>query len=331
MKENETNNSKKFVTPQDGNKRKINATIEISSQDSDRVSRGALTLPENTGIKDNAPARPLGKFTFRHIETPGRLLDSLKKATKSPRSLNSDRLKLREDDDLSSESSSSSTRNSLALSDSKVVTLRKPTRGRRKKSFLPDSTVNKQSKLDVWISPKAKQRKENKPFTYSCHDTQKFVVDDTDDIVIVDDDDDDDDKISTAVASFQTGGGFMDDVSAWQNANPKIKTDSYSTEGDDYQPGSGISRISASFPSDRSSYCLGAVPVDKYGTSSFRKSSQENSLEIDSSASVSSDNHTAMVECPLCSGMLFGCLHFSSRGEINTSYTYIFWITATFD
>ncbi|XP_071540619.1 uncharacterized protein [Panulirus ornatus] len=288
----------KFVEPLQNTKEKTSDTVELSNQDSKRVSRGALVLPKHPNVADTPPLQPRGKFTFRRVEAPGRSSDLLKKATQSPHSLSSDRVKLRQDDDLSFKPLSSSSRNNLALSDSKVVTPRNPTKRKQMKGLPPRSTVNKQSNLDVWINSGAKRRKENKPFSYSARNTQKSVTeDDNDDGLIIDDDDD---NLTYIASSCNTGGGFID-VTAWQSADSHMATGSSTTEGNSYQPDKQIPRTIAKLESDGSGYCLGAVPVDKYGSSIITNRSQENSLEIVSSSSLSSDYHTAMVECPLCS------------------------------
>ncbi|XP_045593747.1 uncharacterized protein [Procambarus clarkii] len=267
--------------------------------DADVLSIDAKYQSRNTSSAACSPSRPFGKFTFKRVKSPARSKDFLVKQRKSNQNINTpsnDRLKLRQNDDLSCEPLCSPHRNNLALSDSNVITPKKSTRGRPKKTSTPQSSLNKQCKLDVWISPKAKRKKEDKSFACSNRPVQQFAldVDSIDDGFSMFDDDDD---TSAPPSRNKIGGSFMDDISANQNA--KAQNSSSITPGVQKTP--WISRTSVNSNSNSSGHYLGTAPNDKYGVSKNRKLPQKSSVKGDSSYPVRADCNTDMVQCPVCS------------------------------
>ncbi|XP_069950777.1 uncharacterized protein [Cherax quadricarinatus] len=288
--------------------KKLRSLVKSNENAEREKSKKNMPLQDTHGLNNkkinqsaniSTPSRSVGKFTFKRIESSGRSKDLLKNESNSPKNVSSDRLKLRENDNLSFELLSSPHRNSIALSDSKVVTPKKPSRGRPKKTT-PQPSLNKQSKLDIWISPKAKRKKENKSYTLSSSDTQEFAfdVDSIEDgFSIIDDED----RISTASSKRTISGGFIDDVPTSQKANAKNKSNSFSSKEDGHQTITWISR-STNYNDNTPGYCLGSKPLDKYGTSKGRKGSMKDGLENGGGSSpLNTDCNIAMVECPVCS------------------------------
>ncbi|KAG7159544.1 short transient receptor potential channel 2-like protein-like [Homarus americanus] len=303
IKNEKENHRRHVLKSPENNKREAVANVKMLKQVGDRLSKGRVQHKEGTNETATSPSHPPRKFTFRRAEIPpGSPVDLLKRKTNSSHSVSNDRLKLRENDDLSSDSSlPSSHRNNLALSDSKVISPKNFSRGRHKRKLIQQSYLNKQSQLDVWISPKEKRKKQDKSFTYSNHSKNQFtselnIVDD--DLIVIDDEDDN--KTSGTFSKCDTGGGFIDDVTAWQNANPLQKYSKTEHQEDGHQLNGWISRTSPKCKVDKPGFCLGASPADKFGTSRKKKQSQEDNLEIQSS-SLASDGDPTMVECPLCS------------------------------
>lgn len=224
--------------------------------------------------------RPQGKFTFKKIEATGSSNALLKKTTindtKHQRKIN--------DEDFVAKSSGLS-RNELALSESKVTTPKRQ-RAREKKSVTPKSEESKQSTVDVWITPKAKRRREDPPFSYSPQNALEFARDVnnvSDGLHWNDSDVDDDVDVSGADNISQQRGGFMDDVSPWTNADPR-------------------SRNLAATGTGKS---IGSAPSDKFGITQARKRSRGSSSDYLQSAASTSNHSTNMMECPLCSGREF--------------------------
>lgn len=242
-----------------------------------------------------------GRFTFRRSETLTSSPTQQKWMGKSPAKISEGRLKLREGDDLS-EPLSSSSRNNIALSDSKVVSPRMARNVDGKKIRTPKSTGKKktpspsqQSNLDVWISSRAKSKEENKPFTFSS----KFAKSDEDPICVSDESDGE----TTLPSDNNTHGGFMNDVLSLQNINPRTQkgeTSHTNTYSGTHTPRQPASRDSG--------YCLNAAPVDKYGLTRrlARKEDRQKDSDSDSTLSgIRDQKPDTMVECPLCLGMCY--------------------------
>ncbi|ROT64457.1 hypothetical protein C7M84_017606 [Penaeus vannamei] len=172
-------------------------------------------------------------------------------------------------------------RNELALSDAKVTTPKRP-KGRPKKSVTPKMRDSRQPTVNTWITPVAKRKREEPDFSYSAQASQKFSkeLDDINSGLIWTDSDDD-------VNDKQEGGGFMDDVTPWSNADPQ---------------GRDFAKTSVVVSRDtESGNVLGTAPSDKFGVTQARKRSRGGSPDHTQSATSSKSHSSKMMECPLCS------------------------------
>lgn len=304
-------------------KRKQNATCTSIADDFDsfeaakKACFSGSKTPKARSRKTSEETTPSssqkrGKFTFRRSETLTSSPSQQRWMGKSPAAkISEGRLKLRQGDDLS-EPLSSSSRNNIALSDSKVVSPRMARNVDGKKSRTPKSTgknknpsPSQQSNLDVWISSRAKSKEENKPFTFSSKLGRGAAPNSTD-LATSDDDlvciSDESDGETMLPSDDNTRGGFMNDVLSLQNINPrtqKRETSHIDNSGTHTprQPASGDS-----------GHCLNAAPVDKYGLTRrwARKEDRQKDSDSDSTLSGIRDQKSdTMVECPLCLGMYY--------------------------
>ncbi|XP_042890542.1 uncharacterized protein LOC122265347 isoform X2 [Penaeus japonicus] len=257
---------------------KFKGHVQKTTMNKDNKEEKRRTLTNTNMMKKEAdkPANPhvrqhsQGKFTFKKIEAPGSSLALLKK---SPVSRTEHQ---RSGNDLTTLSPSGLFRNELALSDATVTTPKRP-RGRPKKSVTPKMVDSKQPTVNTWITPVAKRKREEPHFSYSPQASQfSRELNEVNSGLIWSDSDDDD--ISTVSVNKQEGGGFIDDVTPWTNANPQGRD---ITSSGNY---------------------LGSVPSDKFGVAQARKRSRGDSSDYTQSRASSQSHSSTMKECPLCSG-----------------------------
>lgn len=254
-----------------------------------------------------------GRFTFRRSETLTSSPNQQRWIGKSlAAKISEGRLKLRQGDDLS-EPLSSSSRNNIALSDSKVVSPRMARNVDGKQVRTPKSTgknktpsPSQQSNLDIWISSRAKSKEENKPFTFSSKLGRGTEPNSTDlatsdeDLICISDESDGE---TTLPSDNNTRGGFVNDILSLRNINPR--THKRETSHTDTHLGTHILRQPVS---GDSGYCLNAEPVDKYGVTTkwARKEDRPKDSDSDSTLSgIRDEKSDTMVECPLCLGMWY--------------------------
>lgn len=107
-------------------------------------------------IKEKGIHGPNKKFTFKHIDSSGKL----KKSNQvSECSVSLSRQKLREEDDLEFQSSSGSPRNSVALGDSRVITPKRSWNGKAK-THLQETKENLQASSDGWFTKSKRMRED---------------------------------------------------------------------------------------------------------------------------------------------------------------------------
>nr|XP_027230033.1 uncharacterized protein LOC113821711 isoform X1 [Penaeus vannamei] len=259
------------------NKFKGNIPKKNTSQNSNEKRKTLAATSKQTTKPANLPVQQNshGKFTFKKIEAPGSSLALLKKSPVNRKE------KQKSDDDLKTQSPSGLSRNELALSDAKVTTPKRP-KGRPKKSVTPKMRDSRQPTVNTWITPVAKRKREEPDFSYSAQASQKFSkeLDDINSGLIWTDSDDD-------VNDKQEGGGFMDDVTPWSNADPQ---------------GRDFAKTSVVVSRDtESGNVLGTAPSDKFGVTQARKRSRGGSPDHTQSATSSKSHSSKMMECPLCS------------------------------
>lgn len=260
------------------NKFKGNIPKKNTSQNSNEKRKTLAATSKQTTKPANLPVQQNshGKFTFKKIEAPGSSLALLKKSPVNRKE------KQKSDDDLKTQSPSGLSRNELALSDAKVTTPKRP-KGRPKKSVTPKMRDSRQPTVNTWITPVAKRKREEPDLSYSAQASQKFSkeLDDINSGLIWTDSDDD-------VNDKQEGGGFMDDVTPWSNADPQ---------------GRDFAKTSVVVSRDtESGNVLGTAPSDKFGVTQARKRSRGGSPDHTQSATSSKSHSSKMMECPLCSG-----------------------------
>ena len=212
--------------------------------------------------------KPTGNFTFKHMNKT--------EIPSSPRTVSTGRQKLREEDSLEPSSSSKSSRNDVALADSKISIPKRSWNGKAK-NVLRESKENLQSSLDGWFTCATKRRKEED----SPPPSAATALSMDEDIVEIKD------PYPSVVEKEnrkQESGGFLVDPTPFVIKNTRQKDETLPCVG-----GTDVSSEQESEDGHR----LGSAPRDKFGLRVTSQLSEQHS-----------DNDGALVECPLCSGML---------------------------